>query len=68
MKTVRIKNTFFETDPFGTPQATFEAGKCYPLNGASQRQIDLGNGELVETSEPAADAAEPTKASKKPRT
>lgn len=47
MTRVRIRHSYFETDDFGVAQELFGAGQVYDLSPASQRQVELGNGELV---------------------
>lgn len=51
MQVVRIINTWFATDGFGTARALFEAGRRYPLDAATQRQVDLGNGVIEDDGE-----------------
>ena len=64
MQAILITDTYFETDSGGNAVAIFEAGKHYPVTEASQRQVALGNGELVdvpddaEKAQAAAEAAE----------
>jgi hypothetical protein len=64
MQAILITDTYFETDSGGNAVAIFEAGKHYPVTEASQRQIALCNGELVdvpddaEKAQAAAEAAE----------
>lgn len=48
MKAVQIKNTHFETGDFGISQPKFHAGQVYPLSAETERQVALGNGELVD--------------------
>ena len=48
MKLVKIRNSFFATDGLGNSRAVFEAGKHYPLNEASQQQVDRGNADLID--------------------
>jgi hypothetical protein len=64
MQAIRITDTYFETDSGGNAMAVFEAGKHYPVTESSQRQVALGNGEIVdipddpEKAQAAAEAAE----------
>ena len=64
MQAILITDTYFETDSGGNAVAIFEAGKHYPVTEASQRQVALGNGEIVdvpddaEKAQAAAEAAE----------
>ena len=46
-KVVLITNTHFETRN-GEAIPVFQGGKHYPLTDATQRQVDLGNGSLVD--------------------
>jgi hypothetical protein len=48
MQVVRIFNTHFDVDGSGASRPTFEGGKFYPQTPASLRQVELGNGELVD--------------------
>lgn len=49
---VKIKDTWFEVIN-GTSLPKFEGGKLYPLNDETQRQVELGNGEIVDAPEDA---------------
>jgi hypothetical protein len=66
MQAILITDTYFETDPGGNAVAMFEAGKHYPMTEASQRQVALGNGQVVDVpddvdkAQAVADAAEAT--------
>jgi hypothetical protein len=46
MKVVRIALTYFSSGV-----AVYEGGKFYPLDAETQRQVDVGNGEIVEASD-----------------
>lgn len=59
---VKIKDTYFETVN-GEAKPKFVGGRTYPINDDTQRQVDLGNADLVEVpddvekAQAAADAA-----------
>lgn len=53
MQVVRIKSSFFDAG-----QEVWAGGQDYPVTDASMRQVDLGNGEVVEVEDPPADAQE----------
>lgn len=53
MQVVRILNTHFETNGWGNSLPVFEGGRFYPITEASQRQVDIGNGEIVDAPEDA---------------
>ncbi len=48
MQAVRTIETLFGTDASGDAGPRFEAGKHYPVTVASQWQVGLGNGALVD--------------------
>ena len=50
-KVVRIFNTHFEVDSQGASQPIFEGGKFYPVTEATERQVVLRNGEVVDAPE-----------------
>jgi len=64
MKAVRITNSHFETNGWGISEPRFVGGQHYPLDAGTQRQVDLGNGEIIEVpddpekAQTAAEAAE----------
>jgi hypothetical protein len=70
MQAILITDTYFETDSGGNAVAIFEAGKHYPVTEASQRQVALGNCEVVdvpddaEKAQAAAEAADEAAAEK----
>lgn len=59
MKMVRIFLTWNETLGQGLSEPRFVAGQTYPLTEDTQRQVDIGNGELVDMLDEAAAPAAP---------
>jgi hypothetical protein len=57
VKAVLITDSHFETDASGSAVEKFKGGKHYPLDEASQRQVDLGNGVIVDAPDDAEKAA-----------
>lgn len=51
MQMVKIRATWFEA---AVPK--WEAGSLYPLDAESQRQVDIGNGDVIDVAETANDA------------
>lgn len=59
MQMVRIFLTWNETLGQGLSEPRFVGGQTYPLTDDTQRQVDIGNGELVDVPDEVAVPAAP---------
>lgn len=57
MKVIRITNSWHETGPDGESHVVLQGGQFYPVTQATMRQVELGNGEVVDAPEDAEKAA-----------
>jgi hypothetical protein len=45
---VRILNSSFRSNGWGNTETVFTAGQVLPLSDETQREIDVGNAELID--------------------